>query len=131
MTTGRYDEGMTVRREVLGDSYVEQANAKTTEFTRDFQQVVTEFAWGTVWARPGLDRRSRSMVTLTALITLGHHDELALHLRGALRNGLTREEIKEVLLHAAVYCGVPAANAAFRVAQRVLDELEPQPNPTT
>ncbi|OBK39932.1 4-carboxymuconolactone decarboxylase [Mycobacterium sp. 1245111.1] len=130
MTTARYDQGMAVRREVLGDSYVEQANAKTTEFTRDFQQVVTEFAWGTVWTRPGLDRRSRSMVTLTALIALGHNDELALHLRGALRNGLTREEIKEVLLQAAVYCGVPAANAAFRVAQRVLDEVEPQPNPT-
>jgi len=131
MTTGRYDDGMAVRREVLGDSYVEQASAKTTDFTRDFQQIVTEFAWGTVWARPGLDRRSRSMVTLTALIALGHHDELALHLRGALRNGLTREEIKEVLLQAAVYCGVPAANAAFRVAQRVFDELEQQPNPTT
>jgi 4-carboxymuconolactone decarboxylase len=126
MTTGRYDEGMAVRREVLGDSYVEQASAKTTEFTRDFQQIVTEFAWGTVWARPGLDRRSRSMITLTALIARGHHDELALHLRGALRNGLTREEIKEVLLQAAVYCGVPAANAAFRVAQRVLDEAEQQ-----
>jgi 4-carboxymuconolactone decarboxylase len=98
MTTGRYDEGMAVRREVLGNSYVEQASAKTTDFTRDFQQIVSEFAWGTVWARPGLDRRSRSMVTLTALIALGHHDELALHLRGAIRNGLTREEIKEVLL---------------------------------
>jgi len=131
MTTGRYDDGMAVRREVLGDSYVEQASAKTTDFTRDFQQIVTEFAWGTVWARPGLDRRSRSMVTLTALIALGHHDELALHLRGALRNGLTREEINEVLLQAAVYCGVPAGNAAFRVAQRVFDELEQQPNPTT
>ena len=130
MTTGRYDEGMAVRREVLGNSYVEQASAKTTDFTRDFQQIVSEFAWGTVWARPGLDRRGRSMVTLTALIALGHHDELALHLRGAIRNGLTREEIKEVLLQAAVYCGVPAANAAFRVAQRVLEELEQQPDPT-
>ncbi len=126
MTTGRYDEGMAVRREVLGDSYVEQASAKTNDFTRDFQQIVTEFAWGTVWTRPGLDRRSRSMITLTALIARGHHDELALHLRGALRNGLTRDEIKEVLLQAAVYCGVPAANAAFRVAQRVLDEVEQQ-----
>ena len=126
MTTGRYDEGMAVRREVLGDSYVEEASAKATDFTRDFQQIVTEFAWGTVWTRPGLDRRSRSMITLTALIARGHHDELALHLRGALRNGLTRGEIKEVLLQAAVYCGVPAANAAFRVAQRVLDEAEQQ-----
>jgi 4-carboxymuconolactone decarboxylase len=126
MTTGHHEEGMAVRREVLGDSYVEQANAKTTDFTRDFQQIVTEFAWGTIWTRPGLDRRSRSVVTLTALIARGHHDELALHLRGALRNGLSRDEIKEVLLQAAVYCGVPDANAAFRVAQRVLDESEGQ-----
>ena len=122
MTTGRYDEGMAVRREVLGDSYVEQANARITDFTEDFQRIVTEFAWGTIWTRPGLDRRTRSVVTLTALIARGHHDELALHLRGALRNGLTREELKEVLLQAAMYCGVPDANAAFRVAQRVLDE---------
>jgi 4-carboxymuconolactone decarboxylase len=126
MTTGHHEEGMAVRREVLGDSYVEQANAKTTDFTRDFQQIVTEFAWGTIWTRPGLDRRSRSVVTLTALIARGHHDELALHLRGALRNGLSRDAIKEVLLQAAVYCGVPDANAAFRVAQRVLDESEGQ-----
>ena len=126
MTIGRYDEGMAVRKEVLGESYVEQASAKTTDFTRDFQQIVTEFAWGTVWNRPGLDRRSRSMITLTALIARGHHDELALHLRGALRNGLTWDEIKEVLLQAAVYCGVPAANAGFRVAQCVLDEVEQQ-----
>jgi 4-carboxymuconolactone decarboxylase len=126
MTTGRYDEGMAVRREVLGDSYVEQANARITDFTEDFQRIVTEFAWGTIWARPGLDRRTRSVITLTALIARGHHDELALHLRGALRNGLTRDEIKEVLLQAAVYCGVPDANAAFRVAQRVLDEVQGQ-----
>ncbi|MFZ1161654.1 4-carboxymuconolactone decarboxylase [Mycobacterium sp.] len=126
MTTGRYEDGMAVRREVLGDSYVEQANARTTEFTQDFQRIVTEFAWGTIWTRPGLDRRSRSMITLTALIARGHHDELALHIRGALRNGLTRDEIKEVLLQAAVYCGVPDANSAFRVAQRALDEAEGQ-----
>ena len=124
MTTGRYDEGMAVRREVLGDSYVDQANARITDFTEDFQRIVTEFAWGTIWTRPGLDRRSRSVITLTALVARGHHDELALHLRGALRNGLTRDEIKEVLLQAAVYCGVPDANAAFRVAQRVLDEAD-------
>jgi 4-carboxymuconolactone decarboxylase len=122
--TDRYDEGMAVRRDVLGDSYVEQAKARITDFTEDFQRIVTEFAWGTIWTRPGLDRRSRSMITLTALIARGHHDELALHLRGALRNGLSREEIKEVLLQTAVYCGVPDANAAFRVAQRVLDEAE-------
>jgi 4-carboxymuconolactone decarboxylase len=124
MTANRYDEGLAVRREVLGDSYVEQAAAKTTDFTRDFQRIVTEFAWGTIWTRPGLDRRSRSMITLTALIARGHHEELALHIRAGLRNGLSREEIKEVLLQAAVYCGVPDANAAFRVAASVFDEAD-------
>ena len=126
MSDTRYDQGLAVRREVLGDSYVEQAAAKTTDFTRDFQRIVTEFAWGTIWTRPGLDRRSRSMITLTALIARGHHEELALHIRAGLRNGLSREEIKEVLLQAAVYCGVPDANAAFRIAQRVFDEPEAQ-----
>src|ERR1700743_3834967 len=125
-TSGRYDEGMAVRREVLGDSYVEQANAKATDFTGDFQQIVTEFAWGTIWTRTGPDRRSRAAITLTRVIARGHHDELALHLRGALRSGWTSEEIKEVLLQAAVYCGVPDANAAFRVAQRVLDDADGQ-----
>lgn len=124
MTANRYDEGLAVRREVLGDSYVEQAGAKTTDFTRDFQRIVTEFAWGTIWTRPGLDHRSRSMITLTALIARGHHEELALHIRAGLRNGLSREEIKEVLLQAAVYCGVPDANAAFRVAASVFDEAD-------
>lgn len=124
MTANRYDEGLAVRREVLGDSYVEQAGAKTTDFTRDFQRIVTEFAWGTIWTRPGLDRRSRSMITLTALIARGHHEELALHIRAGLRNGLSREEIKEVLLQAAVYCGVPDANAAFRIAASVFDEAD-------
>jgi 4-carboxymuconolactone decarboxylase len=124
MTANRYDEGLAVRREVLGDSYVEQAAAKTTDFTRDFQRIVTEFAWGTIWTRPGLDRRSRSMITLTALIARGHHEELALHIRAGLRNGLSREEIKEVLLQAAVYCGVPDANAAFRIAASVFDEAD-------
>jgi 4-carboxymuconolactone decarboxylase len=119
-----YDRGQAVRREVLGDAYVEQASAQSTEFTRDFQTLVTEFAWGTIWARPGLDRRSRSMIALTALIARGHHEELALHVAAALRNGLSREEIKEVLLQTAVYCGVPDANAAFRIAQRVFDETE-------
>jgi 4-carboxymuconolactone decarboxylase len=126
MTANRYDEGLAVRREVLGDGYVEQAAAKTTDFTGDFQTIVTEFAWGTIWTRPGLDRRSRSMITLTALIARGHHEELALHIRAGLRNGLSREEIKEVLLQAAVYCGVPDANAAFRTAQTVFDEAEAQ-----
>jgi 4-carboxymuconolactone decarboxylase len=124
MTANRYDEGLAVRREVLGDSYVEQAAAKTTDFTRDFQRIVTEFAWGTIWTRPGLDRRSRSMITLTALIARGHREELALHIRAGLRNGLSREEIKEVMLQAAVYCDVPDANAAFRIAQSVFNEAD-------
>jgi 4-carboxymuconolactone decarboxylase len=119
-----HDRGLAVRREVLGDSYVDQAAARTTDLTREFQTLVTEFAWGAIWTRPGLDRRSRSMITLTALIARGRDEELALHLRAALRNGLSRDEIKEVLLQAAVYCGVPDANAAFRIAQHVFDETE-------
>jgi len=119
-----YDRGLAVRREVLGDSYVDQAAARTTDLTRDFQTLVTEFAWGAIWTRPGLDRRSRSMITLTALIARGRDEELALHLRAALRNGLSRDEIKEVLLQTAVYCGVPDANAAFRIAQNVFEESE-------
>jgi 4-carboxymuconolactone decarboxylase len=119
-----YDRGLAVRREVLGDSYVDQATARATDLTREFQTLVTEFAWGAIWARPGLDRRSRSMITLTALIARGRDEELALHLRAALRNGLSRDEVKEVLLQTAVYCGVPAANAAFRIAQNVFEETE-------
>jgi 4-carboxymuconolactone decarboxylase len=120
----RYDDGMAVRREVLGDAHVDRASAGTTDLTRDFQELLTEYAWGTVWTRPGLDRRTRSLITLTALVAGGHHDELALHLRGALRNGVSVAEIKETLLHTAVYCGVPAANTAFRIAQETLAELE-------
>lgn len=126
MSDARYDQGLAVRREVLGDRYVEQAAARTTDLTRDFQTLVTEFAWGTIWARPGLDRRSRSMITLTALIARGRDEELALHIRAALRNGLSRDEIKEVLLQTAVYCGVPDANAAFRIAASVFEETETQ-----
>jgi 4-carboxymuconolactone decarboxylase len=126
MSDARYDQGLAVRREVLGDSYVEQAAARTTDLTRDFQALVTEFAWGTIWARPGLDRRSRSMITLTALVARGRDEELALHIRAALRNGLSQDEIKEVLLQTAVYCGVPDANAAFRIAARVFEETETQ-----
>lgn len=114
--------GMGVRRAVLGDAYVDRATAAATDLTRDFQDLVTRYAWGTIWTRPGLDRRTRSMLTITALVARGHHEELALHLRAALRGGVTVDEIREVLLHAAIYCGVPDANAAFRVAQRVLDE---------
>jgi len=118
----RYDDGMEVRREVLGDEHVDRATSTATDFTRDFQQLITEYAWGTIWTRPGLDRRSRSLITLTALVARGHHEELAMHLRAALRIGLTVDEIKETLLQTAIYCGVPDANTAFRIAQRVLDE---------
>ncbi|WP_188187867.1 bifunctional 3-oxoadipate enol-lactonase/4-carboxymuconolactone decarboxylase PcaDC [Nonomuraea sp. SYSU D8015] len=114
--------GMRVRREVLGDAHVDRAIARTTPFTRDFQDLITRYAWGEIWTRPGLDRRTRSCVTLTALVAHGHLEELAMHVRAALRNGLTPDEIGEVLLQTAVYCGVPAANAAFAVAQRVLEE---------
>jgi 4-carboxymuconolactone decarboxylase len=116
------DEGMKIRRDVLGDEHVDGAIARTTEFTADFQDLITRYAWGEIWARPGLDRKTRSAITLTALIALGRDEELAMHVRAALRNGLTPDEIKEVLLQSAIYCGVPAANAAFAVAQRVLDE---------
>ena len=117
-----HDEGMRTRREVLGDDHVDRAVARTTDFTREFQDLITRYAWGEIWTRPGLDRRTRSCITLTALIALGREEELAMHVRAALRNGLSADEIKEVLLHAAIYCGVPAANAAFAVAQRVLEE---------
>jgi 3-oxoadipate enol-lactonase/4-carboxymuconolactone decarboxylase len=117
-----HKRGMKVRREVLGDAHVDRATENATPFTADFQDFITRYAWGEIWARPGLDRKTRSCITLTALVALGHDHELALHLRAALRNGLTSDEIKEVLLQTAVYCGVPAANAAFVIAQQVLDE---------
>lgn len=118
----RHAAGMRVRREVLGDAHVDRATAAMTGFTVDFQDFITRYAWGEIWTRPGLDRRARSCITLTALVAHGHLDELAMHVRAALRNGLTPEEIAEVLLQTAVYCGVPAANAAFGVAQRTLRE---------
>ena len=118
----RRADGMRARREVLGDAHVDAAAAGTTPFTADFQDLITRYAWGEIWARPGLDRRTRSCVTLTALVAGGHHHELALHLRGARRNGLSWDEIKEVLLQTAVYCGVPAANTAFGIAQQVHEE---------
>ncbi|MDW4907801.1 4-carboxymuconolactone decarboxylase [Streptomyces sp. ADMS] len=118
----QYDAGMKVRREVLGDAHVDRALTQADEFSGDFQDFITRYAWGEIWNRPGLDRRSRSCVTLTALVAGGHLDELAFHTRAALRNGLTPVEIKEVLLQAAVYCGVPAANSAFKVAQQVIRE---------
>jgi 4-carboxymuconolactone decarboxylase len=117
-----YDQGMRIRREVLGDEHVDAATGSTTEFTADFQDFITRYAWGEIWARPGLDRRTRSCVTLTALVALGRLDELEMHVRAAVRNGLTEQEIGEVFLQSAVYCGVPAANSAFAVARRVLSE---------
>jgi len=122
MTEDARERGMRIRREVLGDEHVERAVERTTEETADFQDFITRYAWGEIWARPGLDRRTRSCITLTALVALGRLDELALHIRGARRNGLSAEEIGEVLLQTAVYCGVPAANSAFHVFERVLDE---------
>jgi 4-carboxymuconolactone decarboxylase len=109
---------------VLGDDHVDRAKS-ATDFTRDFQQLITEYAWGSIWTRPGLDRRTRSMITLTALVARGHHEELAMHVRAARRNGLSVNEIKEVLLQTAIYCGIPDANTAFRIAQAVLAEEEP------
>lgn len=120
----RRADGMRVRREVLGDVHVDRASATVTDFTADFQEFITRYAWGEVWTRPYLDRRSRSMITLTALIALGHHDEFAMHVRAARTNGLSLDEIREVILQSAVYCGVPAANTAYKIASEVLaDEI--------
>ncbi len=120
--TSRSARGMRVRREVLGDAHVDRAVAGITPVTADFQDFITRYAWGEIWSRGGLSRAERSMVTLTALVVLRQDEELAMHLRAALRNGLTPEQISEVLLHTAVYAGVPAANRAFAVAARVLAE---------
>jgi 4-carboxymuconolactone decarboxylase len=129
MTPGKstHERGMKVRREVLGDEHVDAAIERTTDFTADFQNLITRYAWGEIWSRPGLDRRTRSCITLTALVALGKLEELEMHVRAALRNGLTQDEIKEVLLQSAIYCGVPAANSAFAVAQRVLADHDQQP----
>ena len=117
-----YDRGMEVRREVLGDEHVDRAIEQTTDLTRGFQELITRYAWGEVWSRPALDRRARSMITVALLAALGHEDELAMHVRAAVRNGLSPEEISEVLLHTAIYAGVPVANRALAVAQTVLAE---------
>ena len=114
--------GMETRRAVLGDEHVDRAIERTTPFTEDFQDLITRYAWGEIWSRPGLDRRTRSCITLTALVATGRDHELEMHVRAALRNGLTADEIGEVLLQCAIYCVVPAANGAFAIAQRVIDE---------
>ncbi|MEC3976276.1 4-carboxymuconolactone decarboxylase [Amycolatopsis sp. H20-H5] len=123
MSEEAFETGMRIRREVLGDEHVDRANAGTTAFSRPFQDYITAGAWGTVWSREGLDRRTRSCITLATLTALHCHDELAMHVRAAVRNGLTPTEIGEVLLHTSVYAGAPAANAAYAVAQRTLAEL--------
>jgi 3-oxoadipate enol-lactonase/4-carboxymuconolactone decarboxylase len=128
------ERGMKIRREVLGDAYVDRTESTATPLTKDFQDLITRYAWGEIWSRPGLDRRTRSCITVAMTVALNRPDELALHLRGALRNGVTVDELREVLLQTAVYCGIPAAHTAFRVAQQVLD-AEPDPphagNPAT
>lgn len=118
----RRDQGMTVRRAVLSDAHVDRAIANTTELTADFQDFITRYAWGDIWSRPGLERRLRSVAVITSLIAHGHHEELAMHLRAGLRNGLTVDEITEVILQSAIYSGVPAANTAFRIASEVFAE---------
>lgn len=120
----RFELGMATRRAVLGDTYVDRALANRTEFDREFQDVVARHAWGEMWTRPGLERKHRSLVTLGMLIALNRTDEFALHTRGALRNGATREEIKEVLMQASVYCGVPAANAFFKIAKETFAGID-------
>lgn len=120
----RYDQGMRVRREVLGDEHVDRAIARTDDVTQDFQDYITRNAWGDIWSRPGLGRRERSLITLALLAALQHEGELAMHVRAALRNGVTRAEISEVLLQVGLYAGVPAANRALSIAQEVLNNLD-------
>jgi 4-carboxymuconolactone decarboxylase len=126
----RYDQGMRVRREVLGDAHVERAAARTTAFDAPFQQFITETAWGTLWAGDGLNRRTRSLVTIAILAALGRHEELALHLRASANTGATAEEVCEALLHVAVYAGVPAANSAIAIAKGILDPLASATGPS-
>lgn len=125
--TDRYAAGMRVRREILGDAHVDRAEANKTALTEEFQALITRNAWGEIWTRPGLDRRARSMILLTTLIARGHWEELTVHLKAALRIGLTVEEIKELILQCAVYCGAPSANRAFAVAKQALESHESAP----
>jgi 4-carboxymuconolactone decarboxylase len=126
----RYRSGLEVRRQVLGDAHVDRALARRTELDEEFQDLLTRHAWGEIWTRPGLPRATRSLVTVAMLIALGRDEELRLHLGAARRNGVSREELREVLLQAAVYCGLPAANTAFRIAGEVLSAEHPEPAPT-
>ena len=120
--TDQMPNGMKVRREVLGDAYVDQAEAGRTPLTEEFQDLITRYAWGEIWTRPGLERHTRSCITVAMLVALNRNEELALHIRAALRNGVTEDELKEILLQTAIYCGVPAANSAFGVAAQVFAE---------
>lgn len=119
-----YEEGLKVRREVLGDAYVERSLQQRNDFNAEFQEMITRYAWNGIWNRPGLDRRTRSLITLSMLIALNREAEFRLHIRAAHTNGVTREELKELLLQSAIYCGVPAANSAFHAAQQVFDEMD-------
>ena len=120
----RYDKGMAVRREVLGDTHVDRTLKNKTAFNGEFQDLITRYAWGEIWTRPGLPRRTRSLATLAMLVALNRADELRLHLRASVNNGVTRDEIKELLMQCAIYCGVPAANSAFHLAQEVFAEMD-------
>jgi 4-carboxymuconolactone decarboxylase len=120
----RYEKGLAVRRAVLGDAHVDRALANRNAFNAEFQDLITRYGWGEIWTRPGLERKTRSFITLGMMVALGRTEELKLHLRAALNNGATRDEIKEVLLQAAIYCGVPAANSAFHLAQELFEAME-------
>jgi len=120
----RFDKGMTVRRAVLGDAHVDRAMSRRNAFNGEFQELITRYAWGEMWTRPGLSRHTRSLVTVAMLVALNRPEEFRLHVRAAFNNGVTRDDIKEVLMHAAVYCGVPAANASFHMAEEVFAQME-------
>lgn len=120
----RYENGMTVRREVLGNQHVDRAQSNLNDFNEDFQNLITRYAWGEIWTRPGLPRHTRSLMTICMMVALNREEELKLHLRAASNNGVTREEIREALLQTAIYCGVPAANSAFALAQKVFAEMD-------
>ena len=122
----RYQQGMSVRRKVLGDAHVDRAQTNRNEFNEEFQDLITRYAWGEIWSRPDLPQKTRSLITVALMVALNRGDELAMHLRAAFHNGITRAEIKEVLLQTAIYCGVPAANSAFHIAEQVLAETEPK-----
>ena len=120
----RFEKGLSVRRAVLGDAHVDRSLQSRNEFNEEFQDLITRYAWGEIWTRPGLPRKTRSLLTIAMIVALNRPDEFRLHVRAAFNNGVTREEIKEVLLHAAIYCGVPAANSAFHAAQEVFSEMK-------